>query len=101
LTFQLARRLFDVSVAWISAIIMAGSELFWRFSVSGLSAMLSLVIFLGLVWCLVAMEQAARLLRGEALPRLRVGQPARAQPLKLDLDWGRSHDDAVEITGVT
>jgi hypothetical protein len=41
-------------------IVVAGSDLFWRFSVSGLSLMLSLVLFLGLVWCLVAMEQAAR-----------------------------------------
>ncbi len=58
--FRLARRLFDDSVGWISVIVIAGSDLIWRFSVSGLSTMLLLVIFLGLVWCLVAMEQAAR-----------------------------------------
>ncbi len=58
LTFRLSARLFDPSVAWISALIMAGSDLFWRFSVSGLSTMLVVVIFLGLVWCLVFLEQA-------------------------------------------
>ena len=60
IVFRLACRLFDSSVGWVSVIVIAGSDLFWRFSVSGLSLMLSLVLFLGLVWCLVAMEQAAR-----------------------------------------
>jgi 4-amino-4-deoxy-L-arabinose transferase-like glycosyltransferase len=40
--------------------VMAGTDLFWRFSVSGLSTMFLVVIFLGLFWCLVLMEQAAR-----------------------------------------
>src|SRR6185436_19623629 len=60
LLFLLARRLFDAYVAWISAIVLAGTDLFWRFSVSGLSTMLLVVTFLGLFWCLVLMEQAAR-----------------------------------------
>ena len=60
LVFRLARRLFDATVAWISALLLAGSDLFWRFSVSGLSTMLLVVIFLGLVWCLALMEQASR-----------------------------------------
>src|SRR5207249_9749707 len=60
LVFRLARRLFDSSVAWVSALALAGSDLFWRFSVSGLSTMLLVVILLGLVWCLVLMEQATR-----------------------------------------
>ena len=60
MVFRLARRLFDATVAWISVFVLAGTDLFWRFSVSGLSTMLLLVIFLGLVWCLVSMEQAAR-----------------------------------------
>ena len=58
--FLLARRLFDASVAWISALVLAGSDLFWRFSVSGLSTLLTVVIFLGLIWCLVSMERAGR-----------------------------------------
>lgn len=60
MVFRLARRLFDASVAWVSTIIFAAAELFWRFSVSGLSTMLLVVIFLGLVWCLVFMEDAGR-----------------------------------------
>jgi len=51
--FFLARKLFDADVARLSAIFLLGNELFWRFSVSGLSTMLLLLIFLGLVWCVV------------------------------------------------
>src|SRR5690242_4423640 len=60
IVYRLARRLFDTSVAWISAVMIAGSDLFWRFSVSGLSTMLLMVIFLSVVWCLVFMEEASR-----------------------------------------
>ena len=47
LTFFLARKLFDTSVAWLSAFLVLGCELLWRFSVSGLSTMLLLIIFIG------------------------------------------------------
>ncbi len=60
LVFFLARRLFDPVVAWLSAGLMLGTELLWRFSVSGLSTMLLLVIFLGLAWCVVLLEEEAR-----------------------------------------
>ena len=60
LVFRLARRLFDVPVAWVSALIFVGSDLFWRFSVSGLSTMLLVDIFLGVAWCLVVLEQNHR-----------------------------------------
>jgi hypothetical protein len=60
MTFFLARRLFDANVAWLSAVLLLGCELFWRFSVSGLSTMLLLLIFTGLVWCLVFLEREAR-----------------------------------------
>jgi len=60
LVFFLARRLFDPGVAWLSAGLLLGTELFWRFSVSGLSTMLLMLIFLGLVWCVVLLEQEAR-----------------------------------------
>ncbi len=43
LVFRLALRLFDATVAWISVLVLAGSDLFWRFSVSGLSTMLLFV----------------------------------------------------------
>lgn len=60
LTFLLARRLFDSGVAWLAFALVLGGELFWRFSVSGLSTMLLLVIFLALIWCLVWIESEER-----------------------------------------
>ena len=60
LTFFLARKLFDTSVAWLSAILVLGCNLLWRFSVSGLSTMLLIIIFFGLFWCILRLEEAAR-----------------------------------------
>jgi len=60
LTFLLARRLFDANVAWLSALLLLGCESLWRFSVSGLSTMLLLLIFMGLVWCLMFLEREGR-----------------------------------------
>jgi len=60
LTFFLARKLFDTNVAWLSALLTIGCELLWRFSASGLSTMLLLVIFLGLTWCVLRVEEMAR-----------------------------------------
>ncbi len=60
LIFFLARRLFDAPVAWLSAILIMATELFWRFTVSGLSTVLLMLIFTGLVWSLVLLEQEAR-----------------------------------------
>jgi 4-amino-4-deoxy-L-arabinose transferase-like glycosyltransferase len=57
LLFQVARRLFDRGVAWVSAVIFAGTEIYWKFSVSGLSTIWLVVVFLALVWCLVALEE--------------------------------------------
>ena len=60
MVFFLARRLFDVGVAWLSAIMLWFTELFWRFSVSGLSTMLLMVIFTALLWCMVYLEEELR-----------------------------------------
>jgi hypothetical protein len=60
LTFFLGKNLFDSNVAWLSAILVLGSELLWRFSTSGLSTMLLLVIFLGLMLSLLEIERSAR-----------------------------------------
>ena len=60
LTFFLAKNLFDASVALLSATLVLTSELLWRFSVSGLSTLLLLAIFLGLVSVLLAMERRER-----------------------------------------
>jgi hypothetical protein len=56
MVFRLGRRLFDEPVGWVSAGVFAGSELFWRFSVSGQSTMLLIVIFLALVEVLSRIE---------------------------------------------
>ncbi len=56
LAFWWARRLFDAAVAWTAAFILFGTELLWKFSVSGLPTMLLLLIFMGLVWCLTWLE---------------------------------------------
>jgi 4-amino-4-deoxy-L-arabinose transferase-like glycosyltransferase len=60
LVFRLALRLFDTPVAWISAVIFAGTDLFWKFSVSGLSTVQLVLLFLLLSWCLVTLEEDHR-----------------------------------------
>ena len=60
LLFLLARRLFDSNVAWLSAALFAGTNLFWRFSVSGLSTLWLMLIFLAVVWLLAAIERRNR-----------------------------------------
>jgi hypothetical protein len=60
LTFFIARKLFDTTAAWLSVLLTFGCDLLWRFSVSGLSTMLLLVIFLALTWCVLKIEEAAR-----------------------------------------
>jgi len=60
MVFRLGRRLFDEPVGWVSAGVFAGSELFWRFSVSGQSTMLLVVIFLALVEVLSRLEPQTR-----------------------------------------
>lgn len=60
MTFFLARRLFDSSVAWLAAFLLLGTELIWRFCVSGLSTILLMLIFTGLAWCIVLLEAELR-----------------------------------------
>lgn len=60
LLFLLARRLFDPEVAWISAILILATELFWHFTVSGLSTIFLILVFTGLVWCLVLLDEEGR-----------------------------------------
>jgi hypothetical protein len=60
LTFLLAKKLFDGQAAWLAALLTLGSDLLWKFSVSGLSTLLVLVIFLGLIWLLVKVEELGR-----------------------------------------
>jgi len=60
LTFRLAVGLFDAAVAWGAVIALVGSELLWRFSVSGLPTLLLSNIFVLLVICLASFERWAR-----------------------------------------
>jgi 4-amino-4-deoxy-L-arabinose transferase-like glycosyltransferase len=60
LVFFWARRLFDVPVARLSFVLLLGAEVLWRFSASGLSTMLLLLIFMGVIWCLTFWEAEAR-----------------------------------------
>jgi hypothetical protein len=63
LAFLLAKRLFDAQVAWVSALILIGTELLWHFSVSGLSTILLLLEFMLLVWVLVLLDEETRQVR--------------------------------------
>ncbi len=60
LTFLIALKLFDVQAAWLTALLTLGADLLWKFSVSGQSTLLLLVIFLALVWCLIKIEELGR-----------------------------------------
>ena len=60
MTYRLARRLFDLNVARLSVAALLGCELMWRFSVSGLSTLFLMVIFLALVWSLVLLDEEFR-----------------------------------------
>lgn len=59
-TYLLARRLFDKSVAVMATVLLLGCETLWHFSVSGLSTMLLMAIFLGLVWVMIFIEEEVR-----------------------------------------
>jgi len=60
LTFLITRKLFDVQAAWLTALLTLGADVLWRFSISGQSTLLLLVIFLGLIWCLMKIEELGR-----------------------------------------
>jgi hypothetical protein len=60
LTFFIARKLLDSPAAWLAALLTLGADLLWKFSVSGQSTLLLLVIFLGLIWGLIKIEELGR-----------------------------------------
>ncbi len=59
MTFLLGRAIFDPMVGLISCILVALTEVMWRFSVSGLCTMLLILLFLGLLGCFVTAERLA------------------------------------------
>ena len=66
LVYRLARRLFGAGVAWMSVVLILGTLQFWQFSVSGLSTMLLMVVFVGLIWAVVLLEEAASIETGQS-----------------------------------
>jgi hypothetical protein len=60
LTFLIAKKLYDLTAACLAALLTLGADVLWRFSVSGQATLLLLVIFLGLVWCLIKIEELGR-----------------------------------------
>ena len=58
LTFFVARKIFDPAAAWFAALLVATSNLLWQFSVSGLSTILLMDLFLCLVIALLKFEEA-------------------------------------------
>lgn len=66
LLYFLAKTLLDEKMAWVTTAVFLGAEMMWRFSVSGLSTILLVVLFLALAWCLVVLEHSARLARPDA-----------------------------------
>jgi 4-amino-4-deoxy-L-arabinose transferase-like glycosyltransferase len=67
--FWLASRLFDRAVGFLSAILLGLTEVFWDFTTSGLSTMLLIVMFLGLVHLLVLLDECVR---EEIKPKVRI-----------------------------
>lgn len=59
-TYLIAKKLFDTSIARLAAVLMLVCALLWRFSSSGLSTMLLMLEFLALFWCLMKAEELAR-----------------------------------------
>ena len=57
--FFFAKKLFDPPVAWLSALLVLGCNVLWRFSASGMSTMLLMLIFLGVAWCVLKIEELA------------------------------------------
>ena len=55
--FFIARKLFDNQVAWLTIALYLFSDLYWRFSISGLSSNLLILLLLGVVWSLLKLEE--------------------------------------------
>ena len=60
LVFFIARFLFDTPVALVSAVVLFGTEVMWRFSVTGLSTIMLSLIITALIGCLALIEREGR-----------------------------------------
>ncbi len=63
LVFRLGVKLFDEPTAWVAASAYACSEIYWKLSISGISTMLLIVVFLLFFWNLAVLEEEIRLER--------------------------------------
>lgn len=72
--FGLTRRMLDREAAWIAALVVLGTELFWKLAASGLSTTLLMLLFLGLCGGVWKLEQRVRL--GEGTERSLFGLAA-------------------------
>jgi hypothetical protein len=59
LTWRLARRLFEPRVAWLTVLVMLGTDLLWQFSASGHYTMLALVLITALANVLCELDHGA------------------------------------------
>ena len=59
-SYGIAKKIFDAGIAALSVTLILGSAVLWHFNASGLSTMLLLLFFLGLVWCALKIEEIAR-----------------------------------------
>lgn len=62
--FVLGRKIFDASVGATTAAVVALTEVFWRFTVSGLPTILLMVITVWIFWCLADLEINTREKKG-------------------------------------
>jgi hypothetical protein len=58
--FVLGRKIFDASVGATTAAVVALTEVFWRFTVSGLPTILLMIITVWVFWCLADLEFKSR-----------------------------------------
>jgi hypothetical protein len=58
-TWWLARRLFDPFVASVAAALLTGTDLLWRYSISGLSTCLAMLLVVLLAHLLVSVERSS------------------------------------------
>lgn len=86
LAYRLGRRLMNGEAGVLLAILLLASELLWRFSTSGHSTMLLMLLGVGLLWVVATMEEGAR---------------TRGRRLKSFLLWGGLAGLLVGLMGLT
>lgn len=60
MVYLIGKKLFDPTVGWVSALVVLGTELLWRFAVSGLSTTFLLLLFMGLIYFVILLEAQGR-----------------------------------------